>query len=246
MTLPARTAEAQRILAEYDRRRREIPPDFYALTRPANLFLAHGQERALVAGLVAATLLPLDVLKILEVGCGGGQWLAIFERLGANRRSLAGIDLDPERVATCAERFPGADVRAGDATALPWADASFDVVFQSTLFTSILDSGMKAAVAAEMLRVLRPHGAILWYDFVVDNPSNPNVKGIRRRELRALFAGCDVTARRVTLAPPLARRVAPAAWALGWLLEALVVLNTHDFAVIRPPAADGPLHSGRG
>jgi hypothetical protein len=84
-----------------------------------------------------------------------------------------------------------------------------------------------------MLRVLAPGGAILWYDFFVDNPSNPHVRGVRRREIEALFPGCRVSLRRATLAPPLARRIVPVSWNLAALLESLRVLDTHYFGMIR-------------
>jgi hypothetical protein len=84
-----------------------------------------------------------------------------------------------------------------------------------------------------MLRVLAAGGAILWYDFFVDNPANPNVRGVRRREVEALFPGCRAELRRATLAPPLARRVVPVSWTLGTVLESLRVFDTHYLGVIR-------------
>lgn len=220
-------SEADRILEELRRREREVPADFYSLDRPANRFLRQGQERALRKAL--EEIGPLAVKRVLEVGCGSGNWLEML--LGAE--SLAGIDLDPGRAASAAGRFPGADIRNGDASRLPWESGSFDLVLQSTVFSSILDSGMRRAVASEMLRVLAPGGAILWYDFFVNNPSNPNVRGIRRREIEALFPGCRVALRRATLAPPIARRIVPVSWELAALLESLRVLDTHWFGVIR-------------
>lgn len=219
--------ETDRILEELRRREREVPADFYSLDRPANRFLRQGQERALARAL--EEIGPLSGKRVLEVGCGSGNWLEML--VGA--ASLAGIDLDPGRAARAAARFPGADIRSGDATRLPWESASFDVVLQSTVFSSILDPGMRRAVASEMLRVLAPGGAILWYDFFVDNPSNPHVRGVRRREIEALFPGCRVALRRTTLAPPLARRIVPVSWKLAELLESLRVLDTHWFGVIR-------------
>jgi len=215
--------ETDRILEELRRREREVPVDFYSLDRPANRFLRQSQERAL------RTIGPLAGKRVLEVGCGSGNWLEMMSGAG----SLAGIDLDPGRAARAAERFPDADIRSGDASRLPWAGGSFDLVLQSTVFSSILDPGMRRAVASEMLRVLAPDGAILWYDFFVDNPSNPHVRGVRRREIEALFPGCRVSLRRATLAPPLARRIVPVSWRLAELLESLRVLDTHYFGVIR-------------
>lgn len=225
--------EADRILEEHRRREREVPAGFYDLDRRANLFLRHGQERALRDALERSGFLPLAGRRLLEAGCGSGNGLEILERFGARRESLAGIDLDPGRAAACAARFLGADIRAGDASRLPWESGSFDIVFQSTVFSSILDPAMRRAVAGEMLRVLAPGGAVFWYDFFMDNPANPNVRGVRRREIETLFPGCRVELRRATLAPPLARRVVPVSWTLATVLEALRVFDTHYLGVIR-------------
>lgn len=219
-------SETDRILEELRRREREVPADFYSLDRPANRFLRKGQERALRKALEETG--PLAGKRVLEVGCGSGDWLEMLA--GAE---LAGIELDPGRAARAAARIPGADIRAGDASRLPWPGGSFDLVLQSTVFSSILDEGMRRAVASEMLRVLAPGGAILWYDFFADNPSNPHVRGVRKREIRALFPGCRISLRRATLAPPLARRIVPVSWKLAALLEALRVLDTHYMGVIR-------------
>lgn len=226
-------SEADRILEEHRRREREIPAGFYDLDRPANLFLRQGQERALRDALEKAGLLPLSNRRLLEVGCGSGNWLEILERFGARREGLAGVDLDPGRADVCRSRFPGADIRSGDASGLPWEGGSFDLVFQGTVFSSILDPGMRRAVASEMLRVLAPGGAILWYDFFMDNPANPNVRGVRRSEIEALFPGCRAELRRATLAPPLARRLVPVSWTLAAVLESLRVFDTHYLGVIR-------------
>jgi hypothetical protein len=83
-----------------------------------------------------------------------------------------------------------------------------------------------------MRRVVRPGGLILWYDFWI-NPINPQTRGIRRAEIRALFHGSRYAFRRVTLAPPIARRLAKYSWAICLGLEHLRIFNTHYLAVIR-------------
>jgi ubiquinone/menaquinone biosynthesis C-methylase UbiE len=245
-------SEAERIRQEYRRRARAIPADRYALTRPENLFQVGQRERRALAALRRADVLPLEGKAVLEVGCGSGGWLTTFEAWGVSRADLAGIDLDETRLARARRRLcayrdeqgallaGGADLRLGDAAALPWDDGSFDVVLQSTVFSSVLDAGMRRAVAAEMLRVLKPHGIVLWYDFYYNNPSNPNVRGVGRKEIAALFPRCDIRLRRVTLAPPLARRVVPRTWLGAALLEALTVFNTHYLGVVRKAPAGLP------
>ena len=68
-------------------------------------------------------------------------------------------------------------------------------------------------LADRMWHWVRPGGAVLWYDFAVDNPRNQHVRGVPMARVRALFPEATVQARRVTLAPPLVRR------ALGRIME---------------------------
>ena len=84
-----------------------------------------------------------------------------------------------------------------------------------------------------MLRVLKSGGSILWYDFFLSNPRNPDVQGIGRNEIFRLFPGCEVISRRLTLAPPLARFLAPRSWPLCSFLARLRFLDTHYLALIR-------------
>jgi ubiquinone/menaquinone biosynthesis C-methylase UbiE len=195
-----------------------------------------GRERAVLAMLRAAGMIPLTDRRILEVGCGGGQWLVDFETWGARRANLAGIDLIEGRVRAAQARLAtGADIRVGDASALPWADDTFDIVLQSMMFSSILDQGMYRSAAAEMVRVLRPGGIVLWNDMLVGNPRNPAVRRISPDEVRDLFPGLSFTSRRITVAAPLGRLFARRLPLLVVLLEEARLLNTHLLAVLRLP-----------
>lgn len=225
--------EADRIRAEYARRRRELSPETYDLTNPAALYQHQGAVRAVRSALDASGVLPLGDRRILDVGCGRGDWLLVFDQLGARRDRLAGIDLDEERAGIARRRLAGADVRCGDASMLPWPDASFDLVFQSTMFTSILNARVRTLVAEELMRVLAPAGVIVWYDFTYNNPDNPHVRGVRPAELRALFPRMRARIARVTLAPPLLRRIVPWSPLLADVLQATRVLNTHIVATLQ-------------
>jgi SAM-dependent methyltransferase len=239
------SAESSRIQEEYERRARAFPPDFYSFTKPANLLVRQSRERAVVRMLARSNCLPLGQRRILDVGCGDGQWLVDFETWGAKRANLAGIDLIPSRVRDARTRLAAwaddegkvlseaADIREGDASHLPWRDQAFDIVCQSMVFSSILDNNMQTVVAKEMVRVLAPDGVILWYDFFVNNPRNRNVRGVRKHEVGRLFPGFVPEVRRVTLLPPLARRVAPRSWLLAELIETMKFLNTHLLITLR-------------
>jgi SAM-dependent methyltransferase len=226
--------ETERIVQEYERRAAEGDDERYALTDRANLFLYQRRERALLEMLAGHGLTPLGDKRVLDVGCGNGSVLRDFVRYGARPELLAGIDLLPERVAAAHELSPNLDVREGDGSSLPFDDASFDIALQFTLLSSVLDATMRRAIAGETLRVLRPGGAVVVYDFVW-NPLNRATRGVGPRVLAPLYAGCRLDVRRVTLAPPISRRVARFSWTVAGALEAIPPLRSHLLAVVRKP-----------
>ena len=205
--------ESARISAEYERRGKQLPTDFYSWSVPGNLLMYVQSVRTCIAALKRRSMLEFI------------QW-------GAEPWRLAGVDLIPERIGQARRRIPQADLRLGSAQKLPWADESFDLVSQFTVFTSILDPLLKQAIAEEMLRVLRPGGAILWFDFRIDNPANSNVRGIRAREINALFPGCDVELWPTVLAPPLSRLIAGRSWPFAEVLYSVPFLRTHYAGLI--------------
>src|SRR5690606_20407090 len=111
-------------------------------------------------------------------------------RLGFRPEDLVGNELREDRLAEARACLPASVVLlAGDASALDLEDRSFDIVLQSTVFTSVLDDAFQERLAARMWSLVRPGGGILWYDFTWDNPRNPDVRGVSRRRVRRLFPG---------------------------------------------------------
>lgn len=225
-------AERQRVEAEYVRREREISPTLYAPWQPSEIFMKAERKRVAAKRLHDAGVFPKAGLKCLEVGFGSLGWLGDLISWGVPEGDICGIELDPVRAKRAQELLPVADLRVGDATDLPWQSGTFHLVIASTVFTSILDSDVRHLVAGEISRVLAPGGALLWYDFAVNNPRNPGVRKVDRSELRRLFPQLRGGMRSVTLVPPLARFLAPRSWFLATLLEAIPLLRTHLLAVL--------------
>lgn len=223
--------EEARIREVYEHRAGD---DRYSWFNDGHQMIIQSAERALLRSLRRAGITSLADRTILEVGCGTGQWIRALVRWGAQPSRVTGVDLLADRIAS-ARRLcaPGSTLLAGSAAKLPFPDASFDIVLQSTVFTSILDDQLRAHAAAEMLRVLRPSGVLLWYDFFVDNPRNPDVRAVRRRDLERLFPACALDLRRTTLAPPIARWIAPRSWVAGTVLSVFPFLCTHYAGTIR-------------
>ena len=225
-------AERERVQAEYQRRAQEVDRDLYAPWHPAEMLMRSGRKRVAAAMLNEAGVFPKPGDSCLEVGFGSLGWLGDLISWGVRETDLHGIELDAARAQQAREILPMADLREGDATALPWEDNTFRLVIVSTVLTSILDSKVRRLVANEITRVLAPGGALLWYDFAVNNPKNRHVRKVGRGELQQLFPRCSGKIKPVTLAPPLARVVAPKSWALANVLETMPPLCSHLLAVL--------------
>jgi ubiquinone/menaquinone biosynthesis C-methylase UbiE len=120
--------------------------------------------RSTVAWLHAAACAP-PVDRVLEIGCGQGDGVTeIASRFHA--RSVDAFDLDEVQVTRArgrlaAGRQNGTEVRlwVGDAEHVEAADASYDAVFEFTIFHHVPD--WRRALA-EVHRVLRPGGLFLF------------------------------------------------------------------------------------
>jgi SAM-dependent methyltransferase len=88
--------------------------------------------------------------RVLDVACGSGLAVELARMRGAR---CDGIDASRRLVAVARRRNPESDIQVGDMHALPWDDATFDVV---TSFRGIW--GTTPVAMQEMRRVLRPGG----------------------------------------------------------------------------------------
>lgn len=186
--------------------------------------------------LEAAGFVPFGDRAVLEVGSGTGIELAWLCRIGASPQRVVGVDLLPDRVATARRNFPDLDFRIGNAENLDFPDASFDLVLAITVFSSILDRAMATNVAGEIVRVMRPGGGLLWYDFRYDSPANPDVRGVSRPKVRALFPTLQGRLETLTLLPPVARRLGSLVPVVYPALAAIPPLRSHLLGVLRKPA----------
>lgn len=229
-------AEARAVHERYARRTRTYDPlEAWVLLTRQEL------ERALCRWARHAFPAGLAKVSLLEIGCGSGANLLQFLRLGMDPGNLAGNELQAERVRQARRVLPAAlRVDEGNALDLERPAASVDVVLQSLVFSSILDAGVQGLLARRMWEWVRPGGGVLWYDFTMNNPANPDVRGVPLSRVRALFPAAEVRAWAVTLAPPLSRRVTRLHPALyGWL-NLLPWLRTHRLCWLRKPEESLP------
>lgn len=200
----------------------------YSRLRPEVLIEIHEREKVISDFLRKYLKKPIEQASLLEVGCGSGDNLLGFIRLGFLPNNVAGNELLNDRALLCRRRVPE-DVKIfhGDASELGLAEQSFDIVYQSTVFTSLLDGAFQEKLAEKMWRWVKPGGGVLWYDFTWNNPVNPDVRGVPLSRIGELFPAGEIEVRRVTLAPPISRRVGGVWPPLITLLGAIPFLRTH-------------------
>lgn len=239
-------AEVSAIVSRYALRDAKEDAQRYSWLKPEVHWAAMESDRAMLRLFAGAGFDDFSRVSVLEVGCGGGANLLRFLRWGFDPANLVGNELLPASLALARRRLPDeVELIGGDASELDCG--MFDIVYQSTVFSSILDDGFQHKLAQRMWAMTRPGGGILWYDFCYDNPKNRNVRGVPLRRVRELFPESVPVTRRVTLAPPISRmatRISPYFYPI---LNALPLLRTHALCWIpkRTPDSQQPGHEER-
>ena len=117
--------------------------------------------------------------RLLHLGCGLGVKTETFRRLGFDP---VGVDMDRDLLQRAAEAFPRSRFVAADIQALPFDDATFDVVFSFSTLQLVAD---KQAVIAESARVLRPGGRALFVENLKGSPFAHGYRAIHAETVAA-------------------------------------------------------------
>jgi ubiquinone/menaquinone biosynthesis methyltransferase len=159
--------------APYVRRLFSTIADRYDLI---TVLLSYGQDRRWKERLVA--MAPMTTTgdrsrpRALDLACGTGDITFALDGRGA---ATVGLDITPRMIELAQEKraTTGPHFLVGDMMALPFPDASFDIV---TTGYGIRNVPVIAQALTEIRRVLRPGGVLLSLDF--NRPSHPLVRGI--------------------------------------------------------------------
>lgn len=125
-----------------------------------------GQDRRL--GMIVRWGMPhprRPLARILVNGCGVGMYVRALQPYA---QEVWGIDIEPEHLSRAVVNAPGANFQLAMCEALPYADATFDLVLSHEVIEHVADD---RRTAAEMARVLKPGGRAVifapnrWYPF---------------------------------------------------------------------------------
>jgi len=154
-----------------------------------NTILSFGQDRAWRKATAAALALRPGE-RVLDLGAGTGISTVDLGRSGAY---AVGADISLGMLGVGRRVRPQVPLVAGDALALPFADASFDAVTISFALRNVSDTG---AALREMARVTKPGGRLVVCEF-----SHPTVPMFRTIYLSYLMRSLPAVARRVASNP---------------------------------------------
>jgi ubiquinone/menaquinone biosynthesis C-methylase UbiE len=228
------STEPDEVKARYARR---TQPERYSLLRPDVWQSVQERQRAMLRLFADLGHADLSTRRLLEVGCGSGSNLLEFLRMGFAPQHLSGVELLADRYELARSALPPAlSLTLGDALELELPDQLQDIVFVSTVFSSLLDDAFQQRLADAMWRWVKPGGGVLWYDFTVNNSRNADVRGVPLKRVQALFPQGQLRAQRVTLAPPVARWVTRIHPDLYGVFNAIPRLRTHCLAWISKSA----------
>src|SRR5207245_6866730 len=154
---------------------------------------------------------------------------------GIRPENIIAIDLLEGQARRARHAHPWMAALTGDAEYLPFRDECFDLVYQSTMISSVLEGRKRMAIFAEATRVLKHSGLFVSYDVRYPNPWNRQTRPVRANELRQAFAGWPMAVRSLTGIPQIVRVLAPRSIAACRLLERIPPLRSHLLVAARRP-----------
>jgi len=207
------------------------------LHNPGVLFQVLAQDAAMIRALRSVGLDP-QAAQVLDVGCGDGASLWLLMRLGFEAGNLHGVDLLESRIADARAKHPLIHFDCADATRLPFEDGSFDLVMESTMFIHATDEELARRIAAEMIRVTKPGGALLISDWRYAKPRNRHYKAVTSQRLAGLFETGALTQfqnrYRGSLLPPVGRFFSKrSAWSYFAVQALFPFLSGHMVTVLK-------------
>ena len=132
---------------------------------------------------------------------------------------MHGIDIRPLAIERGRQRLPPCTLIVADACNIPYPDATFDLVIESTMFFQLTQTAIRATIAREMARVTKPGGFLLIVDW---RYGGRGYQAVTRRCVRSLYPGCDIVrSAGGALIPPVGRAVSRWCPSLYFLIHRL-------------------------
>lgn len=227
------SVESERVTAAYEKRKgRNL--NYYSCFSPASFQMYQQRERILLNMLKIAFGPTIEDKRVLDIGCGMGGTLLPMLLYGFGPQNCFGVDILADRIEIARKRIPSITFECASAESNSFPKQSFDLVTLHTCLSSILSDDIRKQVCQAAEQMLKPRGWILVYDFVLNNPKNPDVRAVTFSQLLSLFGKCRcVESRKLTLLPPLARKIGKISYSFCSILSCIPFLLTHRMSLFQ-------------
>lgn len=199
---------------------------------PENYYLINSREKVFVSSLLKCFGTNFDNVKVLDLGFGYGHDIFTLIKSGFKVENISGVEVIEERFNNLKNIIPNANLKLNNGFNIPFDNEEFDLIIQSTVFSSILDKNSRKELANEMIRVLKPKGKIFFYDLKFNNPWNKNVIKMDVNEINDLFPNYNKKFISTTLNPIAVRKIASKSIILCEFLEKVSFLCSHYYTII--------------
>lgn len=228
-------AATQEYYSEYVRKKGESRNSL--LCNPEVLFQSLARDAAMVRALQSIRPNPQSA-RVLDVGCGDGDSLWVFLRLGFEPSNLFGVDIQEDKILKAKAVNPLVSFECADATCLGFSDSTFDISMESMMFLQLTDDDIASRIAREMIRVTKPGGILLVSDWRYSKPGSREFKGVSKRRIRDIYrVGTRTQACRTfrgPLVPPIGRFVSHYLSPFYFLIHALFPFSAgHTVTVLK-------------
>jgi len=186
-----------------------------------------------LAKMIKSNKINFQNKQILDIGCAGGNLIPLLIRFGMGEKNICGIDIREERINDAKILFPSSNFKLMDASKIKFKENSFDCVVAFTLFSSILSKSIRKKISSEILRVLKPKGYVLYYDSRFNNPFNKDVLKMNKNDIDYIFPSMAKYLKRITVLPPVIRRLGALSKITYPTLSKIKILNTHYLGLFR-------------
>lgn len=108
--------------------------------------------------------LPIESLKVLDMGCGNGRSARVYIDLGLKPKQIVGVDLRSSSIALAKKLNPAIQFETYDGTHLPFADNYFNFINISGVFSSIKSKESRQNLIQQVCQKLEKGGHVFYYD----------------------------------------------------------------------------------